>query len=228
MFDSLFATTSLDATVTLPGLLSALGMAFVLGLMVSIVYMKTHKTASPSQSFALTLVMFPAVVTIIIMLIGNNAARAFSLVGAFSIIRFRSAPGDPKDITYVLFSMAIGLAAGMGYLLYAAIVAVVLCSVMVLLEVLQFGRGRGTEKLLKITIPENLDYENAFDDLMQKYTLSSRLQKVKTADLGSLYELVYTVTTKNEVREKDFIDELRCRNGNLNITLVLNAPSGEF
>lgn len=170
----------------------------------------------------------PAVITVIILLVGNSVARAFSLAGAFSIIRFRSAPGDPKDITYVLFSMAVGLASGMGYLLYAVIVAIALCSVMIILELINYGKITAIEKLLKITIPENLDYEGAFDSVLKKYTKSAILLKVKTADLGSLYELSYHVTTKEGVNDKAFIDELRCRNGNLNITLVLNAPASEF
>jgi hypothetical protein len=205
------------------GLAAALGVAFALGLLVSAVYMKTHKTKSPSQSFAMTLVLLPAIIAVIIVLVGSNVARAFSLAGAFSIIRFRSTPGDPKDITYVLFSMAVGLAAGMGFLLYAVVVGVALCAVALLLELFKFGKSRGTEKLLKITIPENLDYQNAFDGVLQKYTLSNTLLRVKTADLGSLFELNYSVVTRDGLSEKDFLDELRCRNGNLNITLVLDA-----
>lgn len=227
MFNSIFGTTSTQA-VTFATLISALGVAFALGMIISLVYTKTHRTKSPSQSFALTLVMLPAVVAVIILLVGSNVARAFSLAGAFSIIRFRSAPGDAKDITYVLFTMAVGLAAGMGYLLYAAIITVSLCALMVILEALRFGQARGTEKILKIMIPENLDYQNVFDGILQTYTQSYKLQKVKTADLGSLYELVYRITTLEGVSEKAFIDELRCRNGNLNITLVLEASTGEF
>jgi hypothetical protein len=225
VFDTIFTTAVNETVITFPGMMAALGTAFALGLLVSLVYMKTHSTASPSQSFALALVLLPAVIAIIILLVGNNVARAFSLVGAFSIIRFRSTPGDPKDITYVLFSMAVGLAAGMGFLLYAAVVGVVLCAVMVLLELCHYGRPRGTEKILKITIPENLDFQNAFAGVLQKYTQSATLKKLKTADLGSLYELNYAVVTKDGFSDKDFIDELRCRNGNLNITLVLDAPS---
>lgn len=228
MFDSIFSSVAADTTITFPSLLAALGTAFALGIVISLVYIKTHKTKAPSQSFALTLVMLPAVVTVIILLVGSNIARAFSLAGAFSIIRFRSAPGDAKDITYVLFTMAIGLAAGMGFLLYALVITAALCLVILALELAGFGRPKGTEKMLKITIPENLDYQNAFDDVLQKYTLSSKLQKVKTADLGSLFELVYLVVTKQDANEKDFIDELRCRNGNLSIMLVLDAPSSEL
>lgn len=228
MFDSIFATTSSDTAITFAGLIAALGVALALGFLISLVYMKTHKSSVPSQSFLLTLVILPAVVTVIILLVGSNVARAFSLAGAFTIIRFRSAPGDAKDITYVLFASAVGLAAGMGYLVYAVTVAVLLCAAMAALELLQFGRPSGTAKILKITIPENLDYEGAFDSVLIKYASHWTLMRARTADLGSLYELSYRLTTKDGVSDKAFIDELRCRNGNLNITLVLDAPSGDY
>ncbi len=227
MFDTLFSTST-ETSITFTILLSVLGTAFALGLAISLLYIKTHKTKTPSQSLALTLVMLPAVVTVIILLVGSNIARAFSLAGAFSIIRFRSAPGDAKDITYVLFTMAVGLASGMGYLVYATVITIALCVVMLVLELLKFGQNPGTEKILKITIPENLDYEDAFTEIMSKYTESSRLHKVRTTDLGSLFELIYTVTTKAGISDKEFIDELRCRNGNLNITLILDSPSGDL
>lgn len=228
MFDSIFATTSNDAAISLVGLITALGTALVLGLLISLVYMKTHKSSVPSQSFLFTLVMLPAVVTVIILLVGSNVARAFSLAGAFTIIRFRSAPGDAKDITYVLFASAVGLATGMGYLVYAVAVAVLLCAAMAVLELLGFGRPSGTDKLLKITVPENLDYEGAFDSVLIKYASRWTLMRVRTADLGSLYELSYRLAMKDGASDKAFIDELRCRNGNLNITLVHDAPSGDY
>ncbi len=182
MLESIFQTSGADTVITIDGLAAALGTAFALGLITSFVYVKTNRGNSPSQSFALTLVMLPAVVTVIILLVGSNVARAFSLAGAFSIIRFRSAPGDAKDITYVLFTMAIGLAAGMGDLLYSAIITAALCAVMAVLEIAKFGQPKGTDKVLKIMIPENLDYQHAFDTVLQKYTLSSKLRRVKTAD----------------------------------------------
>ena len=228
MFDSIFDTVVADATFTLPNLLISLAAAVAAGLLISFIYIKTHVSRAPSQSFSITLVILPAIITIIILLVGNSVARAFSLAGAFSIIRFRSAPGDPKDITFVLFSMAVGLSCGMGYILYGGIAVAILCAVVVILEFCKFGRAKVTQKLLKITVPENLDYQNAFDDILRKYSVSYRLTLVKTADLGSLYELHYVITTRNAQSEKEFIDELRCRNGNLNITLVLDAPRGEF
>jgi hypothetical protein len=233
MFESILGTaaSSAETTITAGNLLIALLAALALGAVQSLVYMRTHKNKAPSQSFALTLVMIPAVITIIVLLVGSNIARAFSLAGVFSIIRFRSAPGDPKDIAYVLFSMAIGLACGMGYLLYGVIVAVILCAAMLVLEKIQFGKSKSSNKTLKITVPEDLNYQDAFSDVLRKYTTRYDLTRIKTADLGSLYELVYTITTPDSLNEKELIDALRIRNGNLNITLVL-APAqsggGEF
>lgn len=190
--------------------------------------MKTHKDKNPSQSFALTLVLVPAVIAVIVLLVGSNIARAFSLAGVFAIIRFRSAPGEPKDIAMVLFSMAVGLSCGMGYIGYAVVVALVLGLAALLLDILNFGKSQSNIKLLKITIPENLDYQDVFNDIMTRYTKQHRLNRVKTTDLGSLYELVYSVTTKADINEKEFIDELRCRNGNLTISLVMTPPNDSW
>ncbi len=228
MFESIFDTTATEVSLTVVNMLISLGAAIALGIMISLVYMKTHTTKTPSQGFSLTLVVLPAVITVIILLIGNSVARAFSLAGAFQIIRFRSAPGDPKDITYVLFTMAVGLCCGMGFIAYGALAAVILCVVMIALELIQFGKTKASQRILKITIPEDLDYRDAFDDVLGRYTKSSLRTKVRTADLGSLYELYYNVTLKSDADEKTFIDALRCRNGNLNITLVLNTPDSEF
>ena len=228
VFEPIFGPASKDAAFSLGNLLIALGAAIALGLMISFVYMKTHKTKTPSQEFAITLVVLTAVITAIIMLVGNSVARAFSLAGAFQIIRFRSALGDPKDITFVLFTMAVGLCCGMGYIAYGAIAAVILCLVIVVLQVAKFGKPRSPQSILKITIPENLDYMNAFDDVMRQFTIASQRVKVKTAELGSLYELHYIVTLKSCSDEKPFIDALRCRNGNLSILLVLDAPDTEY
>lgn len=184
--------------------------------------MKTSNKGGYAQSFALTLVVIPTVIAIIVLLIGSNVARAFSLAGAFSIIRFRSAPGDPKDITYVLFTMAAGLACGVGAYGYAGVFTIFLCVLMFILNVINFGKAKVSNKLLKVTIPEDLDYEGAFDDILGKYTTKYELVKVKTIDLGSLFQLIFTVTMDNSKSQKEFIDELRCRNGNLNIILSMN------
>jgi hypothetical protein len=225
MFESIFTNTAGETAFTISGLAASLGTALALGLLISFVYMKTQTKNQPSRSFALTLVLLPAVITVIILLVGNNVARAFSLAGAFSIIRFRSAPGEPKDITHVLFCMAVGLAAGMGFLLYSVIVGIALCAAMALLEASGYGKRKGTEKLLKITVPEDLNFGEVFDEILRKYTISYNMKRIKTADLGSVYELTYGVVTKDGADEKSFIDELRCRNGNMNIALLLDAQA---
>lgn len=221
-------TATAGTTISLMNTIITILVSFVLGVIISVTYMKTCNKNGYSQNFALTLIMIPAVIAIIILLIGSNVARAFSLAGAFSIIRFRSAPGDPKDITYVLFTMAAGLACGAGYYSYAVLFTLFLCLLMFILNVLKFGEKRSSHKLLKITIPENLDYEGAFDDVFFKYTTDCQLKKVKTTDLGSLYELAYIVTMDNKTSQKEFIDALRCRNGNLNITLSMSPETSEF
>jgi len=166
--------------------------------------------------------MMPCIIAIIILLIGSNVARAFGLTGAFSIARFRSAPGDPKDIGYVFFAMAAGLACGVGVYGYAILFTVTLCILMVVLSKVNYGARKSSDKMLKIVIPEDLDYQGAFDDIFETYTYNYELKKVKTTDMGTLYELVYIVNMRQNAREKEFLDEIRCRNGNLNIILSMN------
>ncbi|EMS72085.1 DUF4956 domain-containing protein [Ruminiclostridium cellobioparum] len=221
MLDSIFPVSASGDTLTLSGVLAALGAALILGLIVSLAYIGTHKREGYSAGFTITLIMLPAIISIIIMLIGNNVARAFSLAGAFSLIRFRSAPGDPKDIAYVFFSLAVGLACGMGYLAYGTIFVIVLCLVMALLHNFKFGNPGNACMLLKITIPEDLNFQGLFDDILERYTTSWNMKRVKTTDFGTIFEIVYIINLKSVNEQKQFIDELRCRNGNLNISLTL-------
>lgn len=193
----------------------------LLGLIVSIAYMFTHRKEGWIQSFTITLVMLPAIVAIIILLVGSSVARAFSLAGAFSLIRFRSAPGDPKDISYVFFTVAIGLACGMGYIPYAALFAILLCVIMVVLEITQYGAAKSNMMTLKITIPENLNFKNLFDDIFLKYTKTYKMKRVKTIEFGALFELTYNIKLNDDCDQKALIDELRTRNGNLSISLNL-------
>ena len=186
--------------------------SLILGVLIAVVSM--YKTRS-SQSFAITLAILPAVVQIIIMLVNGNIGTGVAVAGAFSLVRFRSAPGSAKEIGSIFLAMAVGLATGMGYVFLAAIMFLLVSAVMIILTATGFGNKK-TEKMLKITIPENLDYEGLFDDLFEKYTLSHELVKVKTSNMGTLYELEYLITLKGTV-PKNLIDDLRCRNGNLNI-----------
>ncbi|HOM01744.1 MAG TPA: DUF4956 domain-containing protein [Acetivibrio sp.] len=221
-------STVANSSLTFGSALLTIIVSFVLGLVISITYMKTHVKGYYSQNFSLTLILMPSVIAVIILLVGSNVARAFSLAGAFSIARFRSTAGDPKDIAYVFFSMAAGLACGTGLFGYAALFTILLCIFLFILCKIDFGAKKSCNKVLKILIPENMNYQGAFDDIFKKYTTSYQLCKVKTTDLGTLFELVYTITMDNDKNEKEFIDELRCRNGNLNIVLSMDATPTDF
>lgn len=225
MIDSIFASATDATDLTFGYSLMTLAVAFVLGAIISYTYMKTQP--GYTQNFALTMIVLPAIVAIIILLIGSNIARAFSLAGAFSIIRFRSAPGDPKDIAFVLFTMAAGLATGVGAFDYALLFTVALCALMFLLKAVKFGANRPAQKLLKVTIPENLGYEEAFDEVFKAFDVGYELRKVRTTELGSLYELVYAVTIDADTNQKELLDAIRCRNGNLDISLTM-SPVAEF
>lgn len=220
MLDSLFSTTAED-NITLTALLAAIGASLVLGLIISLVYLLTHKKEGYASSFIVTMIMLPTIISVLILLIGSNVARAFSLAGAFSLIRYRSAPGDPKDIAYVFFTMAVGLACGMGFIPYAFVFTAIMCLVMVILHYTKFGNTSSSHMQLSITVPENLNYQGLFDDLLDKYTDSWKLRRVKTSDFGTLFDVVYHIHMKSSADQKKFIDELRCRNGNLTVALTL-------
>lgn len=226
MMESIFASSAADTTLTIWQAILTLAVAIVLGAIISITYMKTQPAYSPS--FTLTMMVLPAIVAIIILLIGSNVARAFSLAGAFSIIRFRSAPGDSKDISYVLFSMAAGLAAGVGAFGYAVLFTIILCVLMYVLNQIKFGARKDALKTLKVTIPENLGYEEAFDEVFRMHNIGYELKKVKTTELGSLYEVVYSIKMGPSTNQKAFLDDIRTRNGNLDITLMMNPAVQEY
>lgn len=221
-------TSTTGESFTLTNSLLVIGTSIILGILISLVYMKTNKESSINSGFSTTLIMLPVIISIIILLVGNNVARAFSLAGAFSIIRFRSAPGDPKDIAYIFFTLAIGLTCGMGYVTYAVLFTLILSAVMIGLHITKFTEPKNKTMQLKITVPEDLNYEGVFEEVLDNYTASYNIERVRTRDFGSLFELTYTINLKPEINQKSFIDELRCRNGNLNITLTLsNSTYGE-
>ena len=220
MFDSIFteAAETGASTLTWQGICIAIGTALILGLIISGVYMATNKQGY-SQSFVLTVVILPLVITLIIMLVGSNVARAFSLAGAFSIIRFRTTMGSPKDVLYIFFTLAIGLALGMGCIEYGIVAAIFFCLIILVLSKLNYGVQKNSPKQLRVVLPENIDYNELFDDIFAKYTTSYYIVRVKTTDLGSLFEVMYNISLKKDINEKSFIDELRCRNGNLSISI---------
>ena len=218
IFESVLTTEVLTTHQVIICTLSAI----ILGFMICLTYMFTHRKSGYTQSYVLTMVMLPAIIAIIIMLVGNNMAKAFSLAGAFSLIRFRSAPGDPADISYIFFSLAVGLACGMGYVAFGFIFLLILGVIMILLNHFKFGTPSVTHMALKITIPENLNYQGMFDSILNANTTSWNLRRVKTTEFGSLFELIYDINIRSDADQKRFIDSIRTLNGNLNVTLVLS------
>lgn len=220
LFNNILANASAEITVS--SAIITMLTAVILGAAIAFTYFKTQEE-NYQRSMAVTLLMLPVILSVIILFIGSNIARAFSLAGTLSIIRFRSAPGDPKDIGFIFFDIAAGLACGVGLFGYGVLFVLILCVIIILAEKCSLFEKKEIEKHLKITIPENLNYQNAFDDILEKYTKKFSLTRIQTTDLGSLFELCYNVTMKHGEDEQEFLNELRCRNGNLNIILSV-AP----
>ena len=220
MLEQLFGLTT-DTSITTRETLICMLFAVVLGLIVSGVYLAVTKKEGRSTGFFLSLVMLPAIVAVVIIMIGSNVARAFSIAGVFQLVRFRSAPGESKDISLVFMAMAAGLSAGLGYLTLSLAITVVLAVVIILVYQLGSKFLHTDYRQLRILIPEDMDYVGVFDDLLEEYTTKADLCKIKTTDMGTLYELTYRIVFKAKGKEKEFMDAIRCRNGNL--TVMMNA-----
>lgn len=205
----------LGTELTLTSFLICTGVSLLLGVGTALV--AGYRSRS-TQSLAVTLAILPAVVQAVIMLVNGSIGAGIAVAGAFSLVRFRSAPGTAREIAAIFLAMAIGLATGMGYVRLAALLFLILAGAMLALTALRFGQKEDAGRILKITIPEDLDYDGLFDDLFERYTTAHTLEKVKTTNMGTLYELRYRITLRQEPVPKVFLDELRCRNGNLNIT----------
>ncbi len=205
-------TTTIDAM----SFLACTVASVLIGAFIAFVY--TYKAKS-SKNFTITIALLPLVVQVVIMLVNNSLGAGIAVAGAFSLTRFRSVPGTAKEICAVFATMAVGLATGMGFIGVGVIFAVVIMLLNVVYSAILFNGKKGDVQELKITIPESLDYYDLFDDLFEKYADKHELMRVKTASMGSLYLLTYSVTLKDKNQQKEFIDELRCRNGNLEISL---------
>lgn len=222
IFNTILANTAADMTVK--SAVITMVTALIFGAAVAFTYYKTQEEDLYQESMGITLFMLPVILSVIILFVGSNIARAFSLAGTLSIIRFRSAPGDAKDIGFIFFDIAAGLACGVGLYAYGALFIIVLCAALVVVKKGNLFKTRNVRKTLKITIPEDLNYQGVFDDILDKYTKKHTLTKIKTTDLGSLFELCYSVSMDQTQNEQEFLNELRCRNGNLNIILAV-APT---
>lgn len=201
--------------------------ALVLGVLVGLVYMFTHRKTGYSQSYVLAMPMLSALIATIISMmcvLANSSVgvtAAISLTGAFSLVRYRSAPGDPRDIAYVFFAMVMGTICGIGFIAYAALIFLMLAAVLVIFHLTNFAAPKTQDMTLKVSIPENLNYNGLFDAVLDKYTTAWGLRRVKTTEFGTLFDLVYSIRIRTDADQKKFIDEIRTLNGNLNVTLVL-------
>lgn len=220
MLDKLLGSI-LGSGLTLGNALAIIFSAVLSGLLISLVYMITHRHESYERTLPVTLFIMPVIVSSIILLIGNNLASAFSLAGIFALIRFRADAKDSKDLSYILFTIVVGASFGTGYISYGFLASTIILILMVLLKAIKYGEIKPFEMSLKIIVPENLNYENLFDDIFLKYTSFHKLERVRTSDFGTMFELSYSITFKKELSQKEFLDELRCRNGNLNIILTM-------
>lgn len=208
-----------DTSINLKTTLISMLLAAVFGLIIGGAYLLVCKKEQRSRSFFLSMAMIPAVVAVVIILVGSNVARAFSIAGIFALVRYRSAPGDGKDIAFVFMAMAAGLSCGLGYLTLGFVVVVVLSGVVVLVNNAGNRLIKSECRQLRILIPEDMDYQGVFDDIFNEYAAKTSLEKVKTTNMGTLYELTYRIYFKKEINEKQFLDSIRCRNGNLTVIL---------
>ncbi len=219
IFSSIFT-----GSLTLGQFMLAIVASMFMGLILSIVFMYRN---TYTRSFISALVLIPAVETVVIMLVNDNLGVGLSVAGSFALIRFRSVKGNAKELVAVFIAMTIGIICGTGYVALAAVFTLLLCTVMFALNLTGFGQMSENERYLKITIPESLNYDEIFDDVLNEYASSWQLESIKTLTLGSLFRLDYTLTMKDPFRMKKMIDELRTRNGNLEIMCSRPAVNRE-
>ncbi|MBQ8231537.1 MAG: DUF4956 domain-containing protein [Lachnospiraceae bacterium] len=217
IFRGLF-DTDMTSVISVTDFFLCIGCSLLIGLILAFSFMyRSHYT----KSFVVTLALLPAVVCVVIMMVNGNVGAGVAVAGAFSLVRFRSAPGTAKEITMLFLAMGAGLIAGMGYLSFALLFTIIMCLLNIVYNRLDFGTKRNAAiyKTLNITIPEDLDYSDVFDGILEEYATSFELVRVKTTNMGSMFRLTYNLTLKEAVKEKEMIDKLRCRNGNLEITV---------
>ena len=213
MLDSIFN----QGVLTIGKVLLVLGLAVVLGLIASVLYIKQNKNVT--KSFAFTLVILPLITSTVIMVVNGNLGAGIAVAGSFSLIRFRSAQGTGQEILAVFLSAALGLCLGAGYVAVACLLLMIYAAAMILLQLVHFGNGLDAQRELRISVPEALDYEGLFDDILNAHFISYELEKVRTIEMGTAYQLVYRVKTGNNQPGKQFLDAVRTRNGNLPVSL---------
>ena len=212
LFYDIFTDTAVDPAM----MMLAIGVSLFLGLVIAKVYQ--FKTVY-SKSFVMSLALLPTLIAIVIFLVNGSLGAGVAVMGAFSLIRFRSAPGGAKELVSIFLVMTIGIAIGMGYLVFATVFTLIMSLAMLLLEVVNFGQMKHSMRQLTIVIPESLDYESIFDDIFNKAANHVELANVKTSDMGSLFKIKYLIQLNGQMTEKELIDALRTRNGNLEIAI---------
>ncbi len=222
MFSSILTGT--EGSLTIQNALLCMLVSILLGLLIAVIY---GAQGTCSKNFMVTLTLLPVLVQMVIMLVNGNLGTSVAVLGAFSLVRFRSVPGSSKEMAVIFFAMAVGLATGTGFLSFAVVMTIMIGGVFLVLGKTRFGESKQENKDLRITIAEHLDYTEIFDDIFRKYTDSCSLQRVKTTNLGSMYELEYHITLKDIAKEKEMLDAIRCRNGNLTIVCGRRAAIQE-
>ena len=213
LFDSNTATS-----IEISQFLFCMVVSLLIGMLLAGTYLLRSRA---SKSFLVTLAMLPVTVCVVILMVNGNIGAGVAVAGTFSLVRFRSIPGTAREIGMLFLAMGAGLIAGMGYLGFAVLFALIMCVIFLGLDSLDLGTSsrNARYKTLRITIPEDLDYTGVFDDLFADYTNKWELAQVKSTNMGSMFRLTYDVELKNAAKEKAMIDALRCRNGNLEITV---------
>lgn len=222
MFSSIFSSVE-AVSYTAGDIIVCSIVSVVLGVLIALIF---HFVGETSKSYKTSLVILPLLVQAVIMMVNGNLGTSVAVLGAFSLVRFRSVPGNSKEICGVFFAMAAGLATAMGCLVFAATLTIVVGVIFIVCEKL-FNGFNTNQKALRITIPENLDYTSVFDDIFSKYTKKAELINVKTTNMGSMFELKYMIDVKADINEKQMIDEIRCKNGNLTVICSHNLQQGE-
>lgn len=221
MLETIFSPIYTD-TFTIGSYLICTLVSIILGLIIAFV---SGIKSSQTKSMRIALIMLPAIVQTVIMLVNGNVGTGVAVMGAFSLVRFRSTPGSAKEILSIFLAMAAGLATAMGHVALASVFVIIICAVMTAACYINLPQKDDLNRELRITIPEDLNYAHAFDDLFSQYTKSSKLIMVKTTNMGSLYKLIYKVELKEEDGIQMLIDQLRCRNGNLEVALTIPPTS---
>ncbi len=224
MLKSIFQE-SVSSNISLASILICSVVSLILGLLISYAHKKTSRY---SKNFLVTLSILPVLVQSVIIMVNGNLGTSVAILGAFGLVRFRSMPGTSKEILSVFFAMTIGLATGMGHIAFAIIITILVISAMIIFSKTSIFNQDESERILKITVPDNMDYNHMFDDIFKKYLKQYKVGNIKTVNMGSLFEITYEIKFNEHLNNKDFIDELRVKNGNLKISLSQKIDESEF